>query len=270
MPQGTLEPFYFGTPSQPLFGCYHFPKAGTGRELGVVLSYPMGEEYIRFHRAFRQLAERLSLVGFPVLRFDFYGCGDSAGETKDGRVAQWLSDVSTATQEIKRRSHIEKVCLVGLRFGGTLSAMVGVDRPDIDAMVLWDPVVGGKDYLEELTRLHLEMLTRAHVKPTPHLGSENRTELLGFPMTDAMLKDIERLNLLAIPKKPANNVLLVESHEQTDQELYVNHLKSLDVQVTYQQIPLPQLWTWSEDVGRILVPHQILQSVVAWISEVRL
>jgi hypothetical protein len=88
-------------------------------------------------------------------------------------------------------------------------------------------------------------------------------------MTDAMLTDIERLNLLAISKKPANNVLLVESHELIDQELFANHLKSLGVQVTYQQIALPQLWTWSEDVGRVLVPHQILQSVVAWISEVQ-
>lgn len=263
-----LEPFYFGTPGQPLFGCYHAPTAGPTRECGVVLCYPMGEEYIRFHRAFRQLAERLSRVGFPALRFDFYGCGDSAGDDEAGRLAQWLTDVSTAIHEIRRRSHVEKVCLIGLRLGGALSALVGVNRQDVDEMVLWDPVVRGQQYLEELRRLHRDMLGRAHVKPRPHRASEKQAELLGFPVTDSMLTEIESLDLLAISQKPASNILLIESHDRVDQGRFLKHLKSLGVQVTYQPMPLPQLWTWSEDVSKILVPHQILQSVVAWISEV--
>ena len=75
-----IEPFYFGTSSKPLFGCYHVPQSALRRDCGVLFCAPMGSEYVRFHRAYRQLADRLAKAGFPVLRFDFYGCGDSSGD----------------------------------------------------------------------------------------------------------------------------------------------------------------------------------------------
>jgi hypothetical protein len=61
-----MQPFYFGA-EKLLFGCYHDPQRRPVRPCTVVLSYPMGEEYIRFHSAFRQLAVQLSTAGFAVL-----------------------------------------------------------------------------------------------------------------------------------------------------------------------------------------------------------
>src|SRR5438093_192655 len=114
-PRAEIEPFYFGKSPKSLFGCYHTPQASCYRECGVVLCSPMGEEYIRFHRAFRHLAGRLVAVGFPVLRFDFYGCGDSAGACTQGTLGQWCTDITTAMHEMRRRGGVQKVCLVGLR-----------------------------------------------------------------------------------------------------------------------------------------------------------
>ena len=54
----------------------------------MVLCYPGGQEYIRSRRAFRQLAIRLSSAGFPVLRFDYHGCGDSSGDDDEGKISQ--------------------------------------------------------------------------------------------------------------------------------------------------------------------------------------
>lgn len=68
----------------------------------MVFCHPLGDEYIRFHRAYRQLAVRLSQVGFPVLRFDLYGCGDSSGDSAEITVQQWLTDIATAVAEIRR------------------------------------------------------------------------------------------------------------------------------------------------------------------------
>jgi len=36
--------------------------------------------------------------------------------------------------------------------------MVGTERDDITGMVLWDPIVNGRAYIQELTTLHREML----------------------------------------------------------------------------------------------------------------
>ncbi|MBC8427807.1 alpha/beta hydrolase [bacterium] len=236
----------------------------------MVFCYPLGEEYIRFHRVYRQLALRLSNVGFPVLRFDFYGCGDSSGDCEQGQISQWLTDISTAIGEIRRRSGVMKICLFGLRLGGALSMMVGAMRGDIDSIVLWDAVISGQAYVEKLTASHQEMLRKAHVNPRRNTTDEKHTEILGFPLTDSMLTELENVDLLAIQQKPANNILVIESNEEVNQERLGEHLKSIGAHVAYQHLPSPQLWDWIEDFGRILVPHQILQSVVSWISEVYL
>jgi hypothetical protein len=59
----------------------------------------------------------------------------------------------------------------------------------------------------------------------------------------------------------------VESHPQASQEHLEAHLQRLNVQVTSQRTHDLRLWTWTEHVNRVLVPHQLLQTVVAWVSE---
>lgn len=79
-----MEPFYFGTPDEPLFGIYHPPVSEPVRDVGVLLCYPIGHEYIVSHRFYRQLSIRLAEAGFHVLRFDYYASGDSGGECELG------------------------------------------------------------------------------------------------------------------------------------------------------------------------------------------
>jgi len=262
-----MEPFYFGESGKQLFGCYHGPEAEPSRGCGVVLCYPMGHEYMQFHRAYRQLAFHLSRVGFPVLRFDFRGCGDSAGNSEEAKIHHWLADISGAVSEMKRRSHVAKVCLVGLRLGGTLSMMVGSERTDIGGMVLWDPVLRGTAYVERLRTLHQKMLRFAHVKEKGDTKGDKPCEILGFPYTESLLLDIENLDLLSIEAKPADNLLVIQSDEDTDQRQLKKSLEGMRARVDFLHCPTPQIWTWIEDFGKVVVPYQVLQSVVSWMCE---
>jgi pimeloyl-ACP methyl ester carboxylesterase len=233
----------------------------------VVFCHSLGDEYIRFHRAYHQLAVRLSQVGFPVLRFDLYGCGDSSGDSAEIAVQPWLTDITTAVEEIRRRSGVVRICVVGLRLGGTLSMMFGSGREDIDGMVLWDPVVNGKAYVAELKLLHGEMLRRAQVQPK-HGADETQTEILGFPLTQELLTELESIDLATMPQKPANHLLVIESREKAGERPLIEHLQQLGAHVTYRYLPYPQFWVWREDLGEVLVPHYVLQSIVAWFAEV--
>ncbi|MCP4405719.1 MAG: alpha/beta fold hydrolase [bacterium] len=268
MNRTEIEPLYFGMTEKPLFGCYHAPRVVPGRDCGILLCAPMGSESIRFHRAYRNLADRLANTGFPVLRFDFYGCGDSSGDFEQGRLEQWLHDIGYALDEIRRKAPVANICLFGLRLGGSLAMMAGAERGDIDAMVLWDPAIGGKVYLEELRALHTRMLGYAHVLPKHSSADGCQEEILGFPLTEAIIADLEGLDLLSIRQKPARHILLVESHEKLSQAGLYRHLQALNAKITFRSFPAPQLWEWEESFDKVRVPHGILQSVMAWISEV--
>lgn len=266
MSRAGIEPFFFGASEKQLFGCHHAPQTRSTRDCGVLLCYPTGQEYIRSHRSYMQLASRLSTIGFHVLRFDFYGCGDSAGDFEQGQVLRWLTDISTAIGEIRARGHLSKVCLVGLRLGGTLAMMAAAGRGDVDSLVLWDPVVNGRAYVEELSALHREMLRYSYVEPRRDLEGDNQTEILGFPFTDSMMKDIEGIDLLEIRQKPANRILLMESHSGTNAGGLRDHLEEIHGRLEYRCIPSPRIWLEEPYTG--LVPHRLLQSSISWISEV--
>ena len=227
----------------------------------MVLCHPLGSEYIRCHRTYRQLAFGLCNAGFHVLRFDLRGCGDSSGDEEQGGVCQWIDDISMAVREMGARCGSSAVCLVGLRFGGTLALLAAMEQGHIDRLVLWDPIVSGKAYLEELISLHRKMLSGLNLELDPH---QRPKELLGFSFSDTMLMDLESLNLHSIRGNPADDILLIESVEARTGSLR-EHLKAIAPGMDYQHIPGPEIW---KEEATALVPGHIVRAVVSWISGV--
>ena len=168
--------------------------------------------------------------------------------------------------EIQKRSDVAKLCLVGLRLGGSLAMMAGAQRQDINGIVLWDPVVDGESYIQELTSAHKEMLRQYYLQRECLGTEEEATEILGFPLTDLTLAELSKVNLLAIRKMPANRILVIESNREAVWKQLREHLHSLNTRCEFQQVPGPQLW--KEDMNRVLVPSPILDAVVSWLSGV--
>ncbi len=263
-PGAGIEPFYFGR-DKKLFGCYHAAQSRVPRGSGVILCYPMAQEYIRSHRTYRQLAYHLSKFGFPVLRFDFYGCGDSEGICEEGRIYQWLADIGSAVSEMRERCGSVKICLIGFRLGGTLSMMAGAERGDIEGMVLWEPVLSGRVYIQELAILHRDRARHSLGTVKQDAADERPTEILGFPLTDLMLADLQQIDLLSIRRKPANRMLVIASGQEASQGRLRAHLKSLNTNVDYQNVPSPEIWM---EKNKTVVANEILKAVVSWISRV--
>lgn len=262
-------PFYFGAPHQQLFGCFHEAKAGTGRGCGVVLCSPMGNEYTFAHRAFRQLAIRLADSGFPTLRFDYYGYGDSSGDEVESTIPQQLADVSTAIRELRRRANLAKVGLVGLRFGATLSMMVGCEQGDVEDVVLWDPIVSGRAYLEDMKRLHKRTFGYTYRAPKSRRTKGTALELFGFPLTTSLLVDLEKIDLFVMRRKPANNVLVITTDGDTTAARLSEHLRDTGARIEHQSLQAPNAWV-SGSEGNLLVPGQVLKAVVSWLSVLHL
>ena len=84
--------------------------------------------------------------------------------------------------------------LLGQRFGGTLAAEVAKRRPDVNSVVLWEPVIDGRIYLNQLRAMHAEMLDLWVCKMSTQ-NDEVAEEILGARFSRSLLNEIEALEL---------------------------------------------------------------------------
>jgi len=189
-----MIPCQFGSDGQQRLGIYHAPRASVATDAAVVLCPPVGQEYMRTHRALRQLALALADAGLHVLRFDYHGTGDSAGRTGDDSLETWIGDIPLAAAELADISGASRLALVGLRTGALFAAVActrGV--PGADRLVLWDPVVSGRDYLAEQLTMHAALART--MRPVPPVPSD---EILGYPYPGPLRCALEALDLVAM------------------------------------------------------------------------
>jgi uncharacterized protein len=261
------EHFFFGPQSRSLFGSYHIPSQESGLRHGILLCYPFGFEYIRAHRTFRQLAVRLAKKGFNVLRFDFFGTGDSSGDFENVRLQHWMEDLRLATEELKRLSGVRKICAVGLRLGASIAAMSAKDMPDLDTFVLWEPVISGEQYLQEIAdedKKFGSIGSEIEFKHEYDPDNEYPTEILGFPMPSSLFKDLHQLDLLSDPFG-IKNAHLVCNDETPEVKAYYRKLNNRNGNVTLDVIDDQKLWL--EEPYKALVPVQTLNRIINYISE---
>lgn len=257
------EPFFFGTETERLFGVYHEPTSMADRDEGVVIAAPYGRELMKTHRALRQLAIRLARAGFHVLRFDYRGCGDSAGEAEPCGVAEWTEDLGTAADELKDRTGVGKIAFVGLRLGGTLALLAGARRRDVEALVLWEPILDGAAYAAEMQEVG--RLYRRANRIEADAGPE---DVMGFPLGGPLRQSLEELKL-TMRRRPARRVLfLAEGDPTPDAERLSAALKKLGATPESRPTAQARVWLGSQGVARALIPQEALKSVVGWLAGV--
>ena len=187
---------FFGHPESPLFGVHHAPRGlrdGGGR--AVVICPPIGQEYNRTHWCLRLLANQIARNGVHVLRLDYHATGDSAGRIEEvDSLEIWEQNISQAIEHMKQLTGVSSVMLIGQRIGGLLAARVAQQRPDVNSCVLWEPVLNGADYLNQLRSVHAEMLDLWVCKMQTQ-DDETHEEILGSLFARSLIKQLESTHL---------------------------------------------------------------------------
>ncbi len=196
--------FHFGK-ERDLYGVLH----GEGpAEHAALLVGPVGQEQVRARFVLTQLAKRLASAGVPTLGFDFFGCGDSGGESRAVSPKRWQRDIADAHAELSARTGARRVTAVGVRLGALLLAAAALS---FDRLVLWDAVESGAQHLAELSRLQREYL----LSIAPHGWLNFRPprarpgELLGLIYSEAAQGELGTLRLetaLARQRSPAHHL----------------------------------------------------------------
>jgi len=129
------------------------------------------------------------------MRLDYHGLGDSSGQVEQiDSISVWQRNIDEAIEHLKQTCGAQTVMLVGQRFGGTLAAQVAKRRQDVNSVVLWEPVIDGKIYLNQLRAMHAEMLDLWVCKMSTQ-SDETAEEILGSLFLRSLLEEIEALEL---------------------------------------------------------------------------
>lgn len=254
-----MNPFFFGASTQALYGVYHHPNKQSIRDEAILLCPPFGQEYMRSHRANRQLASSLAKQGFHVLRFDYRGTGDSSANIEDVNINDWLEDIETAIDELKETAGTRTVHLIGLRLGGLLASTASLNaKLKVKKMVLWDPIISGQSYDNELQ----EELNKTNSSKCNLIDSLGTLHFNGFPLSKNMRNDLLAINL-SDQKPTARKIYHIVSSESENADTLRNSWSDTPG-YQYDFVQAPGDWNHVDESGGIMLPQPILQAITAW------
>lgn len=181
----------------------------------VLYIHPFAEEMNKARRMAALQARLLAEQGWFVLQPDLWGCGDSAGDFGDASWDDWLDDVVRAAQWLRAETGLP-TALWGLRSGCLLAAAAAGRLSWSPLHVFWQPVVAGRQHLQQFLRLKVagEMLAGAQEGKTgtaqlkEALFRGQSQEIAGYRLAPDMARGLDVAKL--VPTCAPGRVLWLE------------------------------------------------------------
>jgi pimeloyl-ACP methyl ester carboxylesterase len=249
-----MEPFYVKNKESQLYSVYYEPKVSANNGKGVVLCYPVGQEYIRCHRMYDNLARKLARQGIHTVKFDYSGTGDSGGDFSSARMAQWVSDIAGVAAELREGSDVQKLYVVGVRLGGLLALRYAEQAP-VDGLVLLSPVVNGTGYLKEIQGDYNRWLSGSFARKGK--TGKGEVECHGFLYSRELTGEINGIRPEAVRFPTAVPALII------DEDQSFADVKNIPFQ------PLVNKKLWQKKQGeedKDVLPVRDIDAIVEWVS----
>lgn len=206
MPEAAGRPvvddhFFFAPHStgEALYAFTHQPMGPV--RIGVVIVPPIGRERLRISQEIPTLGRDLAERGFPVIRFDYRGEGESGGPFAESTMISRVEDAVAAAAELTRRSGADRIALIGFHLGATI-AVLAAARVRAEWLVLCDPVLKPQSYARNLLRasiLQEGQYRRRLPVSEPDLRATLRAghaiNVFGFSVTAPLIDELEALHL---------------------------------------------------------------------------
>ncbi len=236
------------------FGQLHEARGDTA----IVLCGAIGFEHLCAHRGWRELGDRLAAHGYPTLRFDWPGCGDSLGADGDpSRLTAWRHALSDAITFIRGRLSPRRIVLVGLRIGATLAADVAGERGDIDGLVLLAPAISGKLYGRELAALATVMAPLAPER------IEGGLVVGGFRLTRETLDAMTTLDLRKQEKRAAPFAAIFAPAAALGVEETARHWRALGCDTDVREFDGAAAWLAEPTLSQ--TPSAMFDDLIGWL-----
>lgn len=161
------EPFVFENNGNQLYGMIHHPETHDQQKPAILLLSAGLKNRIGYGRLYVTLADFLASHGYPVLRYDYHGCGDSDGhlaltgsyhETHANingliQTGMFVDDTMEAIKALKENTNYRKFVACGLCGGSVTSLQASTLTKDIITIIMINtPLTIDSDIVREQTK----------------------------------------------------------------------------------------------------------------------
>ena len=256
------EPGWIDAPGGPLFSWYHAP-AGPPRKRAILLCEPLGHDRMNLHLTYRHLALHLSRAGYPTLRFDYAGTGDSSGSSRDPDwAANWETGLEAACDTLLDRSQTSHLVLFGARIGATLAARFAYARSEVDALILWGAYLKGRAFLRNESVLHRIIGANPASRQPRHADPKER-EFIGFLYSASARAELESIDLLSKKDRPCRHARIFGWDGESSEDQLASHLLERGTQVEFSRF---EDSVSEASLTEQHVPEALLRETVAWLD----
>ena len=199
-----LEAFFLSAASGRLFCLLHKPDDEAAAKGAVIYVHPFAEEMNKSRRMAALQARAMASAGYFVLQVDLLGCGDSSGDFGEATWESWVENLVEAGAWLQARTGVE-LWWWGLRAGSLLAAAAAGRIGQPCRMLLWQPVILGKQHLQQFMRLKIAGdLLGGGAKGAmdglkQQLADGAPVEIAGYLLSPAMASGLEKAEL-AVPE----------------------------------------------------------------------
>jgi uncharacterized protein len=204
-----LDAFFLPLGQGSRFCVLHRPSNAARTRGAILYVHPFAEELNKSRRMAALQARAFAGAGWTVLQMDLLGCGDSSGDFGDATWARWIEDILSAARWLQTTTGHTPV-LWGLRSGCLLIGETAQHMDRSVALVLWQPVISGKQLLQQFLRLKVASQLASHNQSERGGTQQLRTELAegrsievaGYTLSPELAVPLEAAEM-DLPKRPA-------------------------------------------------------------------
>jgi pimeloyl-ACP methyl ester carboxylesterase len=200
--------------ADPVFGFYHKTRDDVGRGLAVLICTPFGWGEAHSYRSRRNWAIQLAAAGYPTLRIDLPGTGDSGGSPRDpARLEAWTAATSVAAAWLRATGGCDRLAAFGIGLGGLVICCSIAANAPIDGVILWAVPSRGRTFLREL-RAFVTLQRGPTALPDEAAGglTQDGSIAAGFVLSAETVSALETLDVaqLGFPSGRLRRALLLE------------------------------------------------------------
>ncbi len=156
-------------------------------------------------RLYEMFAKRCQEEGIAVIRFDFYGCGESDGDFSEMTIGTEMKEMMAIYKWAKTQSYVDtdNMFLGGHSMGGLLATLLASELKPC-GIIAWSPAL----------LMYYEAARRARTMRGETL---NGYDINGLELSKAYLKEASEMNFIEMARGYDGKVLII--HGEKDEEI---------------------------------------------------